>query len=168
MSEGQVAWYRVHCKPKQEVRAQENLNNQLINSFLPTISVEKVIRGKRQSVEEVMFPGYLFVELAITGEYWSKIRSTRGVRDFVRFGGVPAKISLELLEQLKVIDSNLVTNVAAETPKAGDRVRIMSGPFKDLEGVFQMPDGEQRSIVLLNILGKESKLEVMNRDIEKL
>ena len=67
-----------------------------------------------------------------------------------------------------MIDSNLVTNVAAETPKAGDRVRIMSGPFKDLEGVFQMPDGEQRSIVLLNILGKESKLEVMNRDIEKL
>lgn len=168
MSEGLTAWYLVHCKPKQESRAQENLTNQSINSFLPVVSVEKIVRGKRQKVEEVMFPGYLFVELLVTGEYWAKIRSTRGIRDFVRFGGTPAKISKKLLEQLRVVDNNFVTNVAPETPKTGDRVRIMSGPFKDLEGVFQMPDGEQRSIVLLNMLGKLTKLEVMNKDIEKL
>ena len=168
MSEGETGWYLVHCKPKQESRAQENLNNQMISSFLPTVAVEKVIRGKRQQVEEVMFPGYLFVELQVSGEYWAKVRSTRGVRDFVRFGGVPAKISTELLDSLKVIDKNIVTNIDASTPKTGDRVRIMSGPFKDLEAIFQVADGEQRSIVLLDLLGKLTKLEVMNKDIEKL
>ena len=168
MSNSETAWFLVHCKPKQEYRAQENLNNQSIHSFLPTMAVEKVIRGKRQQVEEVMFPGYLFVELPKSGEFWSKIRSTRGVRDFVRFAGVPAKISNELLEKLKVLETDFVTNIDDKTPREGDRVRIMSGPFKDLEGVFQMPDGEQRSIVLLNMLGKMTKLEVLNKDIEKL
>ena len=168
MSNISTEWYLVHCKPRQEHRAQENLNNQSINSFLPTLNVEKVLRGKRQKVQEVMFPGYLFVELLVNGEHWSKIRSTRGVRDFVKFGGEPAKISQDLLEQLKVIDTELVTNVADKTPKTGDPVRIMSGPFKDLQGVFQIADGEKRSIVLLNLLGKLTKLEVLNVDIEKL
>ncbi|GAA4364611.1 transcription/translation regulatory transformer protein RfaH [Kangiella marina] len=162
-----TAWYLVHCKPRQELRAEENLENQSINSFLPLMSIDKVVRGKRQMVEEVMFPGYLFVELPLSGELWAKIRSTRGIRDFVRFGGKPARISLELLEQLKVLETNLVTNTDVGTPKEGDRVRILRGPFKDLEGVFQMADGERRSIVLLNILGKESKLELLNKDIEK-
>lgn len=161
-----TAWYLVHCKPRQESRAQDNLDNQEINSFLPLISIEKIIRGKRQRVEEAMFPGYLFVELQVNGELWSKIRSTRGVRDFVKFGGVPAKISYELLEKLKVIDTT--TEFENNTPKKGEPVRVTSGPFKDLEGVFDMPDGEQRSIVLLNLLGKETKLEVSNTDIEKV
>ena len=167
MNENCTAWYLVHCKTRQECRAQENLNNQSINSFLPKLSLEKVIRGKRQQVEEAMFPGYLFVELPRSGELWSKIRSTRGIRDFVRFGGKPAKIARSLLEQLKVIETDFVTNIEVEAPRLGDRVRILRGPFKDLEGVFSMPDGERRSIVLLNILGKESQLELMNSDIQK-
>ncbi|PXF63048.1 transcription/translation regulatory transformer protein RfaH [Kangiella spongicola] len=168
MSSDQSAWYLVQCKPRQESRAQENLENQSINSFFPIISLEKIVRGKRKQIEEAMFPGYLFVELLETGEYWSKIRSTRGVRDFVRFGGVPAKISQQLLEQLKVIDHDFVTKVVDSTPKEGDRVRVTAGPFKDLEGIFKMPDGEQRSIVLLNMLGKLTVLEVSNDEFEKI
>ncbi|AKE52359.1 transcription/translation regulatory transformer protein RfaH [Kangiella geojedonensis] len=168
MSSEQSAWYLVQCKPHQEKRAQENLENQSINSFFPIISLKKIVRGKRKQVEEAMFPGYLFVELLETGEYWSKIRSTRGVRDFVRFGGVPAKVSQQLLEQLKVIDHDLVTIAVDSTPKEGDRVRVTTGPFKDLEGIFKMPDGEQRSIVLLNMLDKLTVLEVSNDEFEKI
>ena len=167
MNDNCTAWYLVHCKTRQERRAQENLNNQSINSFFPHLTVEKVVRGKRQQKEEAMFPGYLFVELPLSGELWSKIRSTRGVRDFVRFGGKPAKIAGSLLKQLKVIETDFVTNIEVEAPRLGDRVRILREPFKDLEGVFSMPDGERRSIVLLNILGKESQLELMNSDIQK-
>lgn len=168
MSNNATAWYLVHCKPRQENRAQENLENQLINSFFPTFSLEKIIRGKRCPVEEALFPGYLFVELPINGELWSKIRSTRGVRDFVKFAGIPAKISDELLQQLKVIDEEVVEKAESNTPKMGERIRITSGPFKDLEGVFEIADGEQRSIVLLNLLGKQSKLGVLNTEIEKV
>ncbi|WP_223669285.1 transcription/translation regulatory transformer protein RfaH [Kangiella shandongensis] len=161
------AWYLVHCKPRQEARAQENLENQSINGFLPVISIEKVVRGKRQSVTEPLFPGYLFVELATDGTHWSKIRSTRGIRDFVRFGGIPGKVSADLVHELQAVDKEFVTNVDEQTPKTGDKVRITAGPFRDLEGVFQIPDGEKRSIVLLNLMGKLTKLEVMNSDIEK-
>lgn len=163
-----MAWYLLHCKPRQEGRAKENLGNQAINSFLPIVYIEKVVRGKRQTLQEPLFPGYIFVELPTDGSHWSKIRSTRGVRDFVRFGGIPGKISEQLINELKIIDDEFVTDMDGQTPKSGDKVRITAGPFRDLEGVFQIPDGEKRSIILLNLMGKLTKLEVMNSDIERV
>ncbi|AOE50173.1 transcription/translation regulatory transformer protein RfaH [Kangiella sediminilitoris] len=162
------AWYLVQCKPRQEKRAKENLENQSISSFLPLISIEKVVRGKRQSILEPLFPGYIFIELPKNGNGWSKIRSTRGVRDFVRFAGVPGMVSAKLIQDLSLVNKEFVTNVSETTPKTGDKVRITAGPFKDLEGVFEVPDGEKRSIILLSLMGKVTKLEVLNSDLEKV
>lgn len=168
MSASDKAWYLVQCKPKQEFIAESNFENQHIKSFLPLLSIEKIVRGKRRIVEEPTFPGYIFIQLKKNGELWSKVRSTRGVRDFVRFGGVPAAISGELLSQLEVLDNRRAENIDTKTPVEGDRIRVKSGPFKDLEGVFRMPDGEKRSIVLLRILGKLTKLDIPNTQIEKM
>lgn len=105
MSHNNKSWYLVNSKPRQELRAEEHLKNQSINCVLPLIEIEKIIRGKRQSISEPLFPGYLFVELQTDGQDWSKIRSTRGVRDFVRFGGVPGRVPESVLEHLKILDT---------------------------------------------------------------
>ena len=47
---GEGAWYAVHTKPKQENRALENLQNQGFECFLPLLEIEKVRRGKVQTV----------------------------------------------------------------------------------------------------------------------
>ena len=40
-------------------------------------------------------------------------------------------------------------------PKCGDKVRIKSGPFSGLEAIYLEPDGETRSILLLDMLQKQ-------------
>lgn len=167
MSHNNKSWYLVNSKPRQELRAEEHLKNQSINCVLPLIEIEKIIRGKRQSISEPLFPGYLFVELQTNGQDWSKIRSTRGVRDFVRFGGVPGKVPESVLEQLKVLKTTDAT-IETNAPKTGDTVVITDGPFKDLEGVFKISNGEERSIVLLTILGKVTEMELENTKLQKL
>ncbi|AUD78497.1 transcription/translation regulatory transformer protein RfaH [Kangiella profundi] len=166
MIDNNKGWYLVHSKPRQELRAEEHLKNQAINCVLPLIEIEKIIRGKRQFISEPLFPGYLFVELQTNGQDWSKIRSTRGVRDFVRFGGVPGRVPESVLEHLKILE---IRDPAIETnaPKAGDKVVITDGPFKDLEGVFKISNGEERSIVLLTILGKATEMELENNKLRK-
>lgn len=166
MSDNNKGWYLINSKPRQELRAEEHLKNQEINCILPLIEMEKIIRGKRQSISEPLFPGYLFVELQTNGRDWSKIRSTRGVRDFVRFGGVPGRVPDSVLEHLQILD---ITNTSIETnaPKTGDKVVITDGPFKDLEGVFKISNGEERSIVLLTILGKATEMELENNKLRK-
>ena len=81
----QALWYLVATKPKQEQRAAEHLSNQFIEYFLPEIEVEKSLRGKRSVRIEPLFPGYLFVALPKDSVFWSKIRSTRGIRDVIVF-----------------------------------------------------------------------------------
>lgn len=166
MSDMEKAWYLINSKPKQELRAEEHLKNQGINNILPTIEIEKIIRGKRQKVSEPLFPGYLFVELETNGQDWSKIRSTRGVRDFVRFGGVPGRVPDSVLEQLKLLDTS-ETQLETNAPKAGEKIIITEGPFKDLEGIYKISNGEERSIVLLTILGKVTEMELENIKLRK-
>ncbi len=161
-------WYLIQAKPKQEARAKEHLDNQDVECFYPTIELEKVVRGKRQKVTEALFANYLFVQLDSEDIAWSKIRSTRGVRDFVRFGLEVAKVPNALIEQLKADVKNIdVENLDTNVPKEGEAILLIEGPFKDLEAIFKAKNGDERAIILLNLLNKPVTMEVSNRSFVK-
>lgn len=163
------SWYLIASKPKQEFRAKENLENQRVKVFLPEIELEKVIRGKRQLVTEALFPNYLFIQLDDADSAWSKIRSTRGVRDFIKFGlkvaKVPDTIIQALSQDLQRLD---ISAVSSNAPKEGEKVKILEGAFKDFEGIFKKSNGEERSIIMINILHKIVELDLSNSDVIKL
>ena len=163
-----MSWYLIASKPKQEGRAVENLINQSVNVFLPTINVESCTRGKVVSREEPLFPGYLFIELEEDDPLWSKIRSTRGVRDFVKFGGRPALVPEIIVKSLQEADVSANESIVSNLPKEGDLVLIKDGPFHELQAIFKMRDGTHRAIVLLNILGKNQQLSVDLHNLARL
>ena len=84
------AWYLLYCKRGQLQRAQEHLERQSVNCLMPTIALEKIIRGKRTMVSEPLFPNYLFIEFDPEVIHTTTISATRGVNNFVRFGALPA------------------------------------------------------------------------------
>ena len=57
-----MGWLVVKTKHKCEQKATLNLERQGFSTFLPLIDVEKVIRGKKVSIQEPLFPSYLFAE----------------------------------------------------------------------------------------------------------
>ena len=165
-STGQKRWYLATSKPRQEKRAIEHLTNQGITACCPMISVEKVIRGKRQLVEEPLFTGYLFIQLSEQSSHWSKIRSTRGMRDWVRFAGQVAQAPCAMVQVFLDADKGEkqhqpVMNLYEE----GQQVHILSGPFAGLQGIFEKHDGEMRSMILIEFLGKQNRLKLDNRQI---
>ncbi|WP_341501658.1 transcription/translation regulatory transformer protein RfaH [Gallaecimonas sp. GXIMD4217] len=161
------AWYLLYCKPKQEAKAKWHLDNQGFNTYLPQILVERVKRGRRVRQEEPLFPNYLFIELDDELDNFTAVRSSRGVSDFVRQGPLPLKAPAGLIKDLVLNEERLEQLGAGQhAPKAGEVVVISSGPFSGLKAVYQMPKGGDRALVLVELLGKLTRLEVDNKDIQ--
>ncbi|SUG58189.1 Transcription antitermination protein nusG [Salmonella enterica subsp. diarizonae] len=66
------------------------------------ITLEKMVRGKRTSVSEPLFPNYLFVEFDPEVIHTTTINATRGVSHFVRFGAHPAIVPSSVIHQLSI------------------------------------------------------------------
>lgn len=142
-------WHLVHTKPRGEARAQENLERQGFEVFLPIITLQKVRRGKLTSVTEPMFSRYLFIRTTAIMQDLSLVRSTLGVIQLVRFGTVPAKVPNDWVEAMR-----LKPTVHEKLFNAGDKLLIGNGMLKGLGAIYVQPDGETRAMVLINLLSK--------------
>ena len=152
-------WYLVYTKPRQEALAQEHLQRQGYPCYLPLYSAQKVKAQQFQVVREPLFPRYLFIQLGHNPQDkgWGPIRSTTGVSTLVRFGVNAARVPHELIEQLRQHEATQHSQPPqAFTP--GQVVQVTAGPFAGLQAVFHMAQGEQRALVLMEILGKQAKV----------
>ena len=164
-------WLLLQVKPRQEMRALENLQHQGGECYCPQIRIEKLSRGKRIEAEEALFPGYLFINAQPekNGLTYTSIRSSRGVSKIVGFGAEPLKVPEVLIAQIKLREESGLMGVSAiGLPQAGDRINILEGPFKGLKAVFSHTDGLQRSIVLINLLNQQAPTSLPNTQIKKL
>lgn len=160
------AWYLLHCKARQEARAREHVENQGYTTSLPQVKLQKVLRGKRTSCIEPLFPNYLFVQLNESTANFNALRSTRGVNSFVRFGGVPAIVPNEVMQHILAIEEqHLAAPDQKQTFAAGAQVEIAEGPFAGLKAVYELPKGDERCMVLLDMLGKQQRIEIEERSI---
>ena len=160
------SWYLLYCKRGQLLRAKEHLERQEVNCLSPMIALEKIVRGKRTTVSEPLFPNYLFIEFDPESIHTTTISSTRGVSHFVRFGAQPATVSSEVIEALQSDVPQILLD--PETPQSGDEVLITEGTFEGLRAIFAEPDGETRSVLLLNLLNKQVMRSVDNKQFRKL
>ncbi|PWW02638.1 transcription/translation regulatory transformer protein RfaH [Mangrovibacter plantisponsor] len=161
------SWYLLYCKRGQVQRAQEHLERQSVNCVTPMITLEKIVRGKRTAVQEPLFPNYLFVEFDPERIHTTTVNSTRGVSHFVRFGTQPAIVPDDVINQLLCYQPGSdITD--PETPYPGDQVVITDGTFEGLDAIFTEPDGETRSILLLNLLNKQVLRSVKNTEFRKI
>ena len=166
-------WLLLQVKPRQEMRALENLERQNGECYCPQIWVEKLSRGKRIHVEEALFPGYLFINAqpALNGLTYTSIRSSRGVSKIVGFGVEPIKVPETLIAQIKLREHMSLAGEspasAPDVPQTGDSINILEGPFKGLKAVFSHTDGALRSIVLISLLNQQSPTSLANTHIKK-
>ncbi len=158
-------WYLLASKPRDEERAHLNLENQGYTTYLPMVKREHRRSGKSAIKTEPLFPRYLFIQLDRENDNWAPIRSTYGVSGLVGFGSRQTNyipIPDSVIQQLKAHEDE---NGLHQLEKAtwfnkGDCVTITSGPFAEINGVFVMDDGLHRSMVLIEMLGKQQHITV--------
>lgn len=155
-------WYAIHSKPRQEQVAAQNLSRQAFEIYLPKIKQARRYRGQWRHRIEALFPRYLFIRLNLGEDNIAPIRSTRGVSKLVSLSGLPTAVPDPLIDALI---QSAEPDTGLHHPEealfeAGNPVTIVDGPLQGLEAIFKAQDGEQRSIILLTILGKTQQLRI--------
>jgi len=152
-------WYLAYTKPRQEHIAEFNLRQQGFVTYLPLFKVLK--RGAEAPVNEPMFPRYLLLRPAHSGQSLSSVRSTRGVAGLVRFGVEPGTLSDSTVQGIRSAErARAQLDLAALTAfRPGQGVVFVDGAFQGLAGLVTDVSASRVS-VLLELLGRTARVQV--------
>ena len=169
-------WYVVHCYSGYEAKVRHNLEqrvdtmgmkNKIFDVVIPTEEEIEVKDGKRRTVERHVFPGYILVQMLMDEDSWYVVRNTPGVTGFVGRATEPTPLRPEEVAQI-------IRRMEAEAPrvkvtyKAGQRVRIIDGPFNDFIGTVDEIDMERAKVrVMVSFFGRETPVELDFLQVEK-
>ena len=162
-------WYVIHTKPRQEQRALSNLKQQGYQCYLPMIAIEKLSSERLGIIKEPLFHRYLFISLDASryGQNWSPIRSTWGVSGLVSFGSEPAKINSGLIDLLRQHEQDL-SELPQRLFSPGEKLVVADGPFAGLQAIYQMASGENRAMVLIELMGKSTQMQITPASLLKI
>jgi len=163
-----MQWYVIQTKPSDEHRVKIHLINQEIETFLPLLETHQYNNGKIVQKIKPLFPNYLFARLDLKFHYY-KVKWTRGVSKILGTGDGPVPISEKVIQSIRerIGKDNLVK--LEEEWKEGDVVRIISGPFKELTGIFQKKMSDSGRVrILLSLIGVDTPVQISQWQIKKV
>ena len=126
------------------------------------------VGGKRQTVEDKIYPGYILVDMIVDDESWFVVRNTPRVTGFVGSGVTPVPLTEE---EMKSMFKRMSTDTAKHKIDfmLGEPVVVSDGPFKDLEGRIGEVDEEKGKVkVLVSMFGRETPVELDFLQVRKL
>lgn len=175
-NEATKGWFVLHTYSGYEDNVARNLRQRIESMgmedkiFQVIVPREKKIRvknGKRQTIEERLFPGYVLVQMIVTEDSWYVVRNTPNVTGFVGSGTTPTPVSQDEVDRL-------LKRMGEDEPKykidvtEGDSVKIMDGPFKDFEGkISEVNEAKGTVKVLVNVFGRETPVELDFLQVKK-
>lgn len=185
MGEKRTKWYALRCISGKERIIKSYIENELkrtgfkdyvVQILIPTEKVYELRGGKKRQRERSFMPGYLFLEISEEGlnpDLIQVIESVPNVLNFIRAERSRKADPLPLSEEeiariLRRI--NAEEEVKLENPfKVGQKVKIIQGAFKDLEGEIEEIDEEKQILrVAINIFGRKTPLEIDFTHVETI
>ncbi|MCG8368477.1 MAG: transcription termination/antitermination protein NusG [Pseudanabaenales cyanobacterium] len=187
-SRGKARWYAVQVASGCEKRVKINLEqriktldvaNRVFQIEIPQTPAVKLRKdGSRQNIDEKVFPGYVLVRMLMDDETWQVVKNTPHVINFVgaeqrrRYGRgrghvKPMPLSHTEVERIfkQAQEQKPVVKVDM-TP--GDKILVLSGPFKDFEGeVIEVSPERSKLKALLSIFGRDTPVELEFNQVQK-
>jgi len=170
-------WYAIHTYSGYEENVQDNLKQRIesldmqgkiFGIMIPKEKKIKIKNGKRKTVEEKIFPGYVMVEMIVDDDSWYVVRNTPNVTGFIGTGTTPTPLSDDEVKSLQkrmgVEEPEYKIDVEVNEP-----VRISDGPFKGFEGkVSQIDEARGKIKVLVSMFGRETPVELDFLQVKKI
>lgn len=179
MGDIDAGWYVVAAH--REFRVRDDLVKSGIETWLPECRVRKTLRRTILTETGALFPGYLFVRVAMTREIQRAIEETRWVDGILKRGERPANVDSREFDELRTLVAEHGGRVLIvegrvsrgyDTPpdeakyKPGQPVRVREGPFTSFNGLYDAPDGSERVKILLDIFGRITEISLPEASVE--
>jgi len=176
-SDPQAKWYVVHTSSGHEARVAEtlrqrvetmSLEGKIFELLVPTQDRIVIRQGKKSTVKEKIFPGYLLVKMILDDPTWLAVRTTPGVTGFVGSGNTPTPLSITEVENITKFVSTPAKRFKTKF-SVSEAVKITDGPFTDFLGSISELDEEKGKVkVLVSIFGRETPVELDLLQITKV
>lgn len=177
IEEKKARWYIVHTYSGHENKVAKTLmqrvtsmgfEGRILDVLVPTRETIKVRSGKKETVKEKIFPGYILVKMLLDDESWLLVRTTAGVTSFVGAQNKPTPVRDDEVEAIvKFVE--MKDPVFKSAFSVNEPVKIIDGPFSDQLGTIESIDESRgRLKVLMNIFGRETPVEFDFLQVEKL
>ena len=170
-------WFIVHTYSGHEDRVAKTLKqriqslgfeDRIFDIIVPKRNTIKVSGGKKESVKEKIFPGYIIVRMILDNESWLLVRTTQGVTSFIGTGNKPTPISEKEVEAIKKF-MNMEEPLYKTAFVKGEAIKIVDGPFADFLGTIdEIDEAKGRLKVLVSIFGRETPVELDFLQVTKL
>ena len=137
---------------------------------MPRTKERRIIRGRKVNEIAPLFPSYVFVLIELQ---WHAARFALGVASLIMDGERPARVPDDVIADLHGRERDGLIKLPPP-PKpvapftAGDELRIRSGPFTGLHGLYAGMAPRERIFVLLRMLGGERTVELAQGDVLKI
>jgi len=181
-------WYAVQvasgCEKRVKLNLEQRLNtlditNRVFQIEIPQTPAIKMRKdGTRQNIEEKVFPGYVLVKMFMDDDTWTVVKNTPHVINFVgaeqrravgrgRGHVKPMPLSRAEVERIFKRAEEQAPVVKVDLAQ-GDKITVLSGPFKDFEGeVIEVSAERSKLKALLSIFGRDTPVELEFNQVEK-
>ena len=158
-------------KEKLEMRTESmGMQDHIFRVIIPETTEIEIKDGVKKEKKKKMFPSYVLVEMIMSDEAWYIVRNTPGVTGFIGSSGKGAKPTPLLPQEIDHILVQMgMSRMDIESElTVNDKVVIVDGPFKVMEGTVNTIDLENNRItVMIDLFGQETSVEVEPFQVNK-
>ncbi len=167
LAAGETAWYAVYSQVNHEKEVAQRLLQKSVETFLPLQERWSKRRDRRKKLQVPLFPGYLFIHTVLDNYINLEVLKTPGVVWIIRNSAGPVSIPDQQIESLQRLLAQSPAITVVPYLRAGDLVRVRSGPFCGCVGflVRQMAS-KGRLVVSLDIIQQSVSVEMDVEDVE--
>lgn len=162
-------WYVIHCFTGKEDEVRSKVKGtDIIKAIVPRRMMKERRKGVWRMIERVIFPGYVFVEAEMTPQAYYDIRCIPGVMRILGGTGRPQPLPEDEVSLLIKLAQDGEPLGLSEVFVEGEKVTVISGPLKGLEGKIVKLDARRfRAKVNISIIGQPRIVELAANVIEK-
>ena len=159
-------WLVAYTKPRQEQYAQQQLEQQSYEVYLPYYKKVKISENGPLTVLEPMFPRYIFFRPGKPAQSIEAVRNTKGITSLVRFGFELATLAGEVVRQIRLYEQlqNQASMEELIDLRKGQKVRLNHTALGAVDALVQSVSSKRVS-VLLEILGRPVILDLDHHQV---
>jgi transcriptional antiterminator NusG len=158
---------KVKASLEERIR-QYNMQDDFGEILIPREQVTETRGTAKRVTSRTFYPGYMFVQMALTDESWHLVKDTPKVSGFVG-GRYPTAVPAS---QINLVAQQVAEGAAKPKPRVvfeqGDHVRVVEGAFANFTGTIEEVKPEKQKVrVLVSIFGRATPVELDYAQVEK-
>ena len=167
-ADAEPQWYAIHTRAQHEKAVVSHLKSEGIDTFLPLVSEVHRWSDRRKVVEVPLFSCYVFVNLRLVPETWSKVLRVSGVLRFVGIRGQGVPVPKTQVESIRALVSGKLPYTIYPFLKIGQRVRVRGGSLDGVEGILVARNGNRTLVISVEPIQRSLAVSIDGYQIQPI